>query len=100
MGKRKLEANHRRRGPGRGTACAERQTQAKLREQASAGDLTPSQTSVLMHLDREGPTTVTALARTEGVRSQSMGATVAVLEAPGWSADRLIRRTGGKRSCL
>src|ERR1700692_1759664 len=55
----------------------------RLREQASAGDLTPSQTSVLMQLDRDGPTTVTALARTEGVRSQSMGATVAVLEAAG-----------------
>ena len=38
----------------------------RLRALASAGDLTPSQTSVLMHLDREGPTTVTALARTRG----------------------------------
>jgi DNA-binding MarR family transcriptional regulator len=55
----------------------------RLREQASAGDLTPSQTSVLGHLDRHGPTTVTALARLEGVRSQSMGATVAALEAAG-----------------
>jgi DNA-binding MarR family transcriptional regulator len=55
----------------------------RLREQASAGDLTPSQISVLAHLDRNGPTTVTALARAEGVRSQSMGATIAVLEAAG-----------------
>jgi len=55
----------------------------RLREQASAGDLTPSQTSVLTHLDRAGSTTVTALARAGGVRSQSMGATVAVLEAAG-----------------
>jgi DNA-binding MarR family transcriptional regulator len=55
----------------------------RLREQASAGDLTQSQTSVLGHLDRHGPTTVTALARLEGVRSQSMGATVATLEAAG-----------------
>jgi DNA-binding MarR family transcriptional regulator len=55
----------------------------RLREQASAGDLTLSQTAVLMHLDRDGPTTVSALARAEGVRSQSMGATVAVLEAAG-----------------
>jgi DNA-binding MarR family transcriptional regulator len=52
----------------------------RLREQASAGDLTPSQTAVLMRLDREGPATVTALARLEGVRSQSMGATVGALE--------------------
>jgi DNA-binding MarR family transcriptional regulator len=55
----------------------------RLREQASAGDLTQSQTAVLGHLDRNGPTTVTALARMEGVRSQSMGATVAALEAAG-----------------
>jgi DNA-binding MarR family transcriptional regulator len=55
----------------------------RLREQASAGDLTLSQTAVLMHLDRDGPATVSALARAEGVRSQSMGATVAVLEAAG-----------------
>jgi DNA-binding MarR family transcriptional regulator len=55
----------------------------RLREQASAGDLTPSQIAVLSHLDRAGPTTVTALARAEGVRSQSMGATVAMLEGAG-----------------
>lgn len=55
----------------------------RLREQASAGDLTQSQLAVLGHLDRNGPTTVTALARMEGVRSQSMGATVAALEAAG-----------------
>lgn len=55
----------------------------RLREQASAGDLTQSQLAVLGHLDRNGATTVTALARMEGVRSQSMGATVATLEAAG-----------------
>jgi DNA-binding MarR family transcriptional regulator len=52
----------------------------RLREQASAGDLTPSQIAVLRHLGQSGPATVTALARMEGVRSQSMGATIAVLE--------------------
>src|SRR5271165_6243721 len=55
----------------------------RLREQASAGDLTQSQLAVLGHLDRNGPTTVTALARLQGVRSQSMGATVTALEAAG-----------------
>ena len=55
----------------------------KLRAQASAGDLTPSQIAVLVHLDRAGPTTVSALARLEGVRPQSMGATVASLESMG-----------------
>jgi DNA-binding MarR family transcriptional regulator len=55
----------------------------RLREQASIGDFTPSQLSVLRRLDGEGPTTVTALARAEGMRSQSMGATISVLEAAG-----------------
>jgi DNA-binding MarR family transcriptional regulator len=55
----------------------------RLREQASAGDLTPSQTAVLRHLLHQGPATVTALARIEGVRPQSMGATVDGLEKLG-----------------
>jgi DNA-binding MarR family transcriptional regulator len=55
----------------------------RLREQASAGDLTPSQTAVLRHLLHQGPATVTALARMEGVRPQSMGATVDGLEKLG-----------------
>jgi DNA-binding MarR family transcriptional regulator len=55
----------------------------KLREQASAGDLTPSQGAVLRHLHEDGPATVTALARMAGVRSQSMGATIAGLESLG-----------------
>jgi DNA-binding MarR family transcriptional regulator len=55
----------------------------RLREQASAGDLTWSQVSVLVRLEREGPATVTALAKAEFVRPQSMGATVAFLEAEG-----------------
>jgi DNA-binding MarR family transcriptional regulator len=55
----------------------------RLRREVRAGDLTPSQKSVLGQLDREGPATITALAMAEGVRSQSMGATVAALEAVG-----------------
>ncbi|GGF18846.1 MarR family transcriptional regulator [Aliidongia dinghuensis] len=55
----------------------------RLREQASLGDLTGSQAAVIRHLESHGPATVTALARAEGVRPQSMGATVAVLEAAG-----------------
>lgn len=59
------------------------QLKRRLREQASFGDLTWSQTSVLSRLDREGPATVTSLARAEGMRPQSMGATVSALEAAG-----------------
>ena len=55
----------------------------RLREQGQAEDLTSSQKSVLIRLEREGPATVSTLARAEGVRPQSLGATVAALEAAG-----------------
>ena len=55
----------------------------RLREQADVGDLTPSQTSALIRLERDGPLTVSGLARAEGVRPQSMGPTVSALEAAG-----------------
>lgn len=54
-----------------------------VREHTRKGELTASQRFALGRLDREGPLTVTALARAEGVRPQSMGATVAALEAQG-----------------
>ena len=59
------------------------QLKRRLREQATLGDLTESQIAVLRRLDRDGPATVTALARAEGMRPQSMGANVAPLEAAG-----------------
>lgn len=59
------------------------QLRRRLREQSGFGDLSWSQTSVLSRLDREGPGTVTSLARAEGMRPQSMGATVSALEAAG-----------------
>lgn len=55
----------------------------RMREQADAGDLPPSQVTVLRRLESEGPLTVSALARATGIRSQSMGATVASLQAAG-----------------
>ena len=55
----------------------------RLREQGHAGDLTPSQASVLLRLERDGPATVTSLARAEGIRPQSLGATLSVLQAAG-----------------
>ena len=55
----------------------------RLREQAHSEDLTWSQKSVLIRLERDGPATVTTLARAEGVRPQSLGATAAALEAAG-----------------
>jgi len=55
----------------------------RLREQAGVGDLTPSQTSVLLHLEKHGSATTSDLARAEGMRPQSMGAVIAVLEQAG-----------------
>src|SRR5258706_7251700 len=55
----------------------------RVREQAHLGDLTWSQLSVLSRLERDGPATVTALAKAEGMRPQSMGANVSALEAAG-----------------
>ena len=55
----------------------------RLREQAGVGDLTPSQISVLLRLEREGPATTSNLARLEGMRPQSMGTLVAPLQAAG-----------------
>ncbi len=59
------------------------QLKRRLREQAGPGDLSWSQVAVLNRLDRDGPATVTGLARAEGVRPQSLGATVAALETAG-----------------
>lgn len=54
--------------------------QRRLRAQGDLGDFTRSQLSVLARLERDGPSTMTNLARAEGVRPQSMSVTVAVLE--------------------
>src|SRR5471030_2093156 len=55
----------------------------RLREQTHPDDFTTAQKSVLLRLDRDGPATVSALARAESVRPQSMRVTVAGLEATG-----------------
>lgn len=55
----------------------------RLREKTQLGDFTWSQLKALIHLEREGPMTVTALAQAEGVRPQSMGATIAGLKDAG-----------------
>ncbi len=55
----------------------------RLREHGHFGDLTWTQMKVLGRLDRDGPATVSALAHAEGIRPQSMGATVAALKSAG-----------------
>ncbi len=56
----------------------------RLREETHPTGLTAAQISALSHLYRKGPATVTDLAKAEGVRPQSMGATVSALLAAGW----------------
>ncbi len=54
-----------------------------LREQGQRGDLTPSQVSVVLRLEEAGPSTVSSLARAEGMRPQSMSAVMARLQEAG-----------------
>jgi DNA-binding MarR family transcriptional regulator len=60
----------------------------RIREVAQDEDLTPSQVSALTLVGKHGAATASALAAAEGVRPQSMAATLAALEQHG-----LIRRS-------
>jgi DNA-binding MarR family transcriptional regulator len=55
----------------------------RMRQIPVEGELTLSETSALARLDRGGPTTPSALAKQEQISPQSMGATLAALEARG-----------------
>ncbi|MET9604950.1 MarR family transcriptional regulator [Streptomyces sp. NPDC006512] len=67
---------------------------------ASAGSgVTLSQVSVLKRLDRDGPRTVTDLARAEKIRPQSLNATVAALRAGGY-VERTPHPTDGRRKVI
>ena len=55
----------------------------RLREHGGGSDLTPSQSSVLLLLEKDGSATVSSLARTEGMRPQSMSAIVTSLQEVG-----------------
>jgi DNA-binding MarR family transcriptional regulator len=59
-----------------------RRLRARMRA-LPTGDLTPTQASVLMRLRKDGESSTTALAAAEGVRSQSMTATLNALDAAG-----------------
>jgi DNA-binding MarR family transcriptional regulator len=56
----------------------------RLREVDTTEDLTPSQTSVLIRLYKDGPASTSELAGAERVRSQSMTATLAGLDRLGY----------------
>ena len=55
----------------------------RLREHGGRSDLTPSQISVLLLLEKNGSVTVSSLARAEGMRPQSMSAVVTPLQEAG-----------------
>src|SRR5882757_7503894 len=55
----------------------------RLREHGGRHDLTPSQVSVLLRLEKDGSATVSSLARVEGMRPQSMSAVVTPLQESG-----------------
>lgn len=60
----------------------------RLREVYDTNELTPSQTSLLSRLGKEGPASLSDLAAAERVRPQSTAATLSALDQRG-----LIRRT-------
>jgi DNA-binding MarR family transcriptional regulator len=68
----------------------------KLRLVAIEGELTPPEYSALSRLDRNGPTTTTAMARVEQITTQSMGATLTSLVDRGFVARRLDPDDGRK----
>jgi len=60
-----------------------RKLKLRIREHGGGNDLTPSQASVLLRLEKDGAATVSSLARAEGMRPQSMSAIVAPLQKAG-----------------
>jgi len=51
----------------------------KVREQGGQSDLRPSQVSVVLRIEKAGPSTVSSLARAEGMRPQSMSTIITSL---------------------
>jgi DNA-binding MarR family transcriptional regulator len=60
-----------------------RKLKLRLREHGGRNDLTSSQISVVLRLEKDGSATVSSLARTEGMRPQSMSAVVTPLQERG-----------------
>ena len=60
-----------------------RKLKLRVREHGGGNDLTPSQSSVVLRLEKDGADTVSGLARAEGMRPQSMSAIVAPLQESG-----------------
>ena len=58
----------------------------KVRQQGGHENFTAAQIAVILRLERDGPATVSSLARAEGMRPQSMSAVISPLEEMGFVA--------------
>lgn len=61
-----------------------RSLKPRVREHGGGKDLTPSQVAVLVRLEQDGASTVSSLARAEGMKPQSMREVVAPLQQAGF----------------
>jgi DNA-binding MarR family transcriptional regulator len=68
----------------------------KVRQQGEQNDFTSSQIAVVLRLEKDGPATVSSLARAEGMRPQSMSAVIAPLEEMGFVAGAADPNDGRK----
>jgi DNA-binding MarR family transcriptional regulator len=68
----------------------------RVRTAGRSHELSLTESAVMARLDREGPATTAELARAEGVKPQSMGATVVALEKRGMVA-RKPHATDGRQ---
>ena len=71
----------------------------RLRQVHVEGELTLPESSALTRLDRGGPATSSALAKLEQISPQSMGTTLAALEARGLVGGIPTRPTAGGWCC-
>ena len=72
------------------------QLKRKLQQQGGRNDFTSSQIAVLLRLEKDGPATVSSLARAEGMRPQSMSAVIAPLQEVGFVAGSADPNDGRK----
>lgn len=71
----------------------------KLRQRSEQHDLTTAQIAVIIRLEKDGPATVSSLARAEGMRPPSMSAVIAPLEEMGYVA-RASDPNDGRKALL
>jgi DNA-binding MarR family transcriptional regulator len=72
------------------------QLKRKMRQHGGLNDFTSSQIAVILRLEKDGPATVSSLARAEGMRPQSMSAVIASLEEMGFVAGAADPNDGRK----